>query len=121
MRKVLNEDMPISQMEALPIVPIDGRVVTDEAEKKYLKEIGIYEFSNLEDPRSFMKFSYGGTKKPTIFMLQHGGTYRLPRHVANWLESRGSPQWKWSPDGSGRLDKRYDGKKNRAMLRPVFG
>lgn len=121
MRKILNEDMPISKLEGLPIVPIDGRVVTDEGEKKYLKEIGVYEFSNLEDARSFMKFCYGSTKNQITFTLMHGGTYRLPKHVANWIESRGSPQWKWSPDGSGRLDKRYDGKKNRAMLRPVFG
>ncbi|HNC88737.1 MAG TPA: hypothetical protein PL000_07285 [Anaerolineales bacterium] len=121
MTKVLNESMSNEALNALPIVPIDGRQPANEKEEKYLREIGVYEFQNLEDPGLQITFPYGGTKKSQKFILMHGGRYKLPRHVANWIESRGEPIYKWKPNGEGRMESTYSGRKPRFSLRPVFG
>jgi hypothetical protein len=104
-------------LEALPIV---GEQPKDEKERKHLNEILKYEFMNLEEPGMFLKFPYGSTKRKVNFTLQHGGKYRLPRHVARHLGNCSKPIWDWRPDGSGKMTKQRIGDKPRFQLREVY-
>jgi hypothetical protein len=115
--KVLDE----RSYDKLPIVPIDGTKPKSEKEEKFLKEVVEYEFINTEEPGLIQKFPYGDTKNKQVFTFLHGGKYRVPRHVARWVESRQTPQWKWIPDGRGSLQKQLQSFKPRFQMRAVFG
>lgn len=104
--------------EKLPIV---GDKPKNEKEEKYLKEIVEYEFMNTEEPGLMLNFPYGSSRNKCIFKFLHGGKYKVPRHVARWIESRQTPIWRWSPDGRGNLTKTLDSYKPRFQMRQVFG
>lgn len=105
------------KLENLPIV---GRLPKNEKEEKYLREIGEYEFYNQEDPGLSHKFPYGATRNKVVFTLFHGGKYHVPRHVADHINSRSTPIWKWRPDGMGSMVKEKVGTKSRFQMRPVY-
>ena len=104
-------------LEELPII---GKQPESESEEKYLREIGEYEFMNLEDPKFALKFPYGNTKKKKNFLFFHSGRYKIPRHVALHVESCMTPMWDWLPDGTGKMIKQMTGQKARFQMRPVF-
>jgi hypothetical protein len=101
-------------------LPIIGKKPQSEKEEKYLRELVEYEFYNLEEPGLTHKFSYGDTNNSHTFEFWHGGKYKLPRFVAHFLESKGTPIWDWRPDGSGRMNKKLVGKKPRFRLSQNF-
>lgn len=109
-----------TSIEFLSQLPIVGKKPANEKEEKYLKEICEFEFYNLEEPGIPQKFPYGDTRKNHTFTFLHGGKYKLPRHVAQWVESRGTPIWDWRPDGSGRMVKQRVGEKPRFQMRHIF-
>jgi len=115
----LNNKVSESFLAALPIV---GNQPKSEKEEKFLREVCTYEFSNVEEQGLSVKFPYGSTKNKHTFQLFHGGRYRLPRFVARFIESRGTPMYDWRPDpqGTGRMTKQLVGTKSRFQMREVY-
>jgi len=105
------------EMQKLPIV---GRQPKNEKEENFLREIGEYEFQNLEEPGVSCRWSYGNAKSTQVFTFFHGGKYRVPRFIARHLESCSTPIWKWKPDGLGGLHKEQLGTKPRFQMRQTF-
>lgn len=91
-----------------------------EAEERWLSEELDVEFYNLEEPGLSVSFSYGTTKNVKKYQLFHGGKYKLPRRVVQHLETRGTPMYKWVPNGEGGLEKQLIGKKSRFQCRQTF-
>ncbi len=85
-----------------------------------MREINEYEFYNLEDTGYPIKFPYGDTKNKHVFTFMHGGRYKLPRFIAQFVESKATPRYDWRPDGSGKMQKQRTGDKPRFQLRQVF-
>ena len=117
----LKEDETLSpqekKMNALPII---GKAPSGEKEEKHLREIVEYEFYNIEEPGTPIKFPYGSTKRNMTFELVHGQKYKVPRHVARHIESCVTPIYNWKPDGSGAMLKTKTGIKSRFQMRQVF-
>lgn len=111
----------INEEKSLDLLPIVGKQPTNEKEEKYLKEICEFEFYNLEEPGLSQKFPYGDTRKHKDFLFIHGQRYKVPRHVARWVESRGTPIYDWRPNGKGQMEKQKVGEKPRFQMRHVFG
>lgn len=109
-----------NKLIGLETLPIIGQQPESEREEKYLREMIEYEFYNLEEPGMMHKFSYGTRGKIHSFTLLHGAKYVLPRFIANHLESKGTPIWKWRPDGSGAMHKELLGKNPRFRMSPTF-
>lgn len=107
------------EIQSLPIIPIDGEKI-DEKKDKWLREFVIVEFKNLEDARLNIKFTYGSSKHKARFDLWPGGVYRMPRFIQRHLETRGTPIWNWTPNGSGSLQKQLQTYKSRFQLREVY-
>lgn len=122
MKVVTKQDKPeIAKMIALPIIDVDnpGKIYS-EKEEKYLREVCKFVFSNLEEPGLMHQFSYGTPTNKMRFSFFHGGTYEVPRFIARHVESRGTPLYKWTPDGQGSMDKTPAGKKARFQMREVY-
>jgi hypothetical protein len=96
--------------------PIIGRKITNEKEEKYLREIATYEFYNLEEPGLTHTFGYASGKDSVTITLFHGGTYQMPRFIAEHLERCSIPIWDWRPDGTGAMTKNLVGRKPRFRL-----
>lgn len=109
--------------EFLAALPIQGRQPESEKEDMFMREICEYEFSNLEEPGLSLKFPYGSTRRKHNFTFFHGGRYRVPRFLAQYLETRSTPIWDWraSVDGSGKMTKQRMGDKSRFQMRQVYG
>lgn len=107
----------VTDLSKLPIV---GAQPKSEKEEKYLKEICEYEFYNLEEQGLGVKFPYGNTREQYTFEFNHGGKYKVPRHVARHIESCSTPLWDWRPDGTGKMAKQLVGHKSRFQMRHVF-
>ena len=103
--------------EKLPIV---GDQPRDEKEERYLKEVGKYEFYNLEDPGMLIKFPYGSTSHKENFTFLHGGKYDIPRHVARHIETRSTPIHQWRPSGTGQMVGEKVGDKPRFQMRHLY-
>lgn len=105
------------KLESLPIV---GEQPKNEREAKYLNEICEYEFYNLEETGTPLKFPYGSTTRKANFYFMHGGKYKVPRHVARHIESRSTPRYEWRPNGMGGMEKTRIGDKPRFQMRQMF-
>lgn len=106
-----------SSYSDLPIFPLPK----SEKHEKQLRECGTYEFMNVEEPNGPMvKTIYGSTKKKGVFEFFHGGRYRIPRFLKEHMESRGTPIWKWHPDGTGKMHKVQHGFSPRYQFREVY-
>jgi len=103
----------------LPIVSEDGETFSDKTQKK-LKELRVYEFSNIQDPGLAADFMYGTTKKNIKMKLFHGGLYELPIVIAKFLSNRKIPMYKYTPTGTGDVVKSLTGYSHRFMLREVI-
>lgn len=112
-----NESLP-EDMQKLPII---GSQPKSEKEEKFLREICEYEFYNLKEPGVSVRFPYGDSKNHHVFTLFHGGKYKVPRFLANYIESRSTPIWEWRPNGIGGLEKKLIGHDPRFQMRQVFG
>lgn len=112
-----NQTISLEKMQMLPIV---GKQPESEKEEKFLREVCLFEFHNLEEPGIIQKFQYGNTKHHHTFLFMHNGKYKVPRFVARHLESCATPIWEWRPDGTGRLEKKYIGQKSRFQMRQIF-
>lgn len=106
--------------EFLASLPIVGNQPISEKEEKHLKEICEYQFFNLEESGMELTFPYGDTNKYCNFTFLHGSKYRVPRHVAQHVESCSTPIWNWRPDGTGRMVKQKTGDTLRFQMRHVF-
>lgn len=84
-----------------------------------LKEIRTYEFYNIEEPGLSVKFVYGPTTNPKRYSFMHGQRVQTTVEVAEHVESRQTPIWKWRPDGKGSLIKELTGWKPRFQMREV--
>lgn len=91
-----------------------------EKEEKFLREEGVYEFINLEQPGLMHKFPYGNAKHKHNFVLLHGAKYKLPRFIARHVDSRSTPLWGRKPDGSGIMQKELKGTQPRFSMREVY-
>jgi hypothetical protein len=102
-------------------LPIVGARPKSDKEEKFLREVGLYEFINKEQPGAAVKFTYGNTKvftEPTLF---HGGKYRLPRHIVRHLENCQVPMYTYLNDpSSGRLGKTLQAFNSRYQCRPLY-
>jgi len=101
-------------------LPIIGFPVKGEKEEKYLREIGEYEFLNSETPGLIHEFTYGTKDNKHTFKFFHGGKYKIPRFIAMHVESKGTPMYKWVPDGLGSLKKQLIGNNPRFRMRQIF-
>lgn len=91
-----------------------------EKEEKYLREMRVYQFSNLEQAGSPLEFSYGSGKVQMQFKLEPNTLHRLPRWLAQHVESRGRPVYDWVPTGESRkMTKRLVDFERRFMMREV--
>ena len=108
-------------IESLQKLPFILKQPADEKEEKFLREVCEFEFYNLEEPGLCQRFPYGNNKHKHNFTLFHGGKYKLPRFIAQWIESRSKPIWDWRPDGNGGMTKKLIGKDPRFQMRQVFG
>jgi hypothetical protein len=104
----------------LATLPILGKPPASAKEEAYLREMGKFQFYNMEEPGHSEEFGYGNTKVHTMFHLEHGKTYPLPRHVQRHVESLGTPIYRWIPDGQGSLMKQIAGEKQRFQLKQVY-
>lgn len=106
----------------LASLPLPKGKAKSEKEDKYLREVLNYEFYNLEEPGLSIKFPYGSTKKKHNFTFFHGAKYRLPRFIAEFMDSRSTPIYDWRPDpeGTGRMTKQLVGHKPRFQMRQVY-
>jgi len=110
-----------TSVEELRKLPIVGSQPKDEKEENFLREICEYEFYNLEEPGVSVRFPYGDSHSHHVFTLFHGGKYRVPRFLAQHIESKSTPIWEWRPDGIGGLTKKLIGHNPRFQMRQVFG
>lgn len=108
-------------IEDLRKLPIIGKQPENEKEEKFLREVGEFEFINLEEPGLSLRFPYGNSKNQHVFTLFPGGKYKYPRFIARWIESRTTPLWKWRPNGEGGLEKKLIGNKPRFQMRQTYG
>lgn len=88
-----------------------------EKEQNYLNEEIEFEFYNTEEPGMMHTFSYGPSNSVKTYTLFHGGRYRLPRHIVHHLESKGTTNWAFRPDGTGSMGKMKEGIKPRFQCR----
>lgn len=93
--------------------------VGDKKKNLITEEKRKYEFYNLEEPGSNVKFSYGSTNAPKRYELWHGGKYTLPTEVAKHVEAAQTPMWAYRPDGKGSMVKELVGWKPRFQMREV--
>lgn len=107
------------KLQKLPIIPAPSKKLS-EKEETYLRELGNYEFMNLEQPGLMQKFTYGEAGNKHTFVLLHGGKYTVPRFIARFIDSRSTPLWGRKPDGEGRIQKYLKGKNSRFQMREVF-
>jgi hypothetical protein len=101
-------------------LPIVAKKPESEKEEKFLREVVEYEFYNTEEPGMSNSFPYGSTKKQHTFTFKHGEKYKVPRHVARWVESRSTPLYNWTPNGSGQMIKNRAGTKTRFQMKQVY-
>ncbi len=106
----------------LSSLAIQGQQPETEKEENFLREMGEYEFYNLEEPGLSIKFPYGSTRQKHTFNFFHGAKYRVPRFLAQYLETRSTPIWDWRPDpeGTGKMTKQRMGDKPRFQMRQVY-
>ena len=110
-----------AKLEQIKKLPIIGKQPASEKEDKFLREVCEFEFMNMEEPGLSQRFPYGNAKNHHNFTLFHGGRYKLPRFIAQWIESRTTPLWDWRPDGEGGMAKKLIGQNPRFQMRQVFG
>lgn len=100
-----------------------------EKEEKWLREVKSYEFLNVESPGIPVDFTYGDTKNSMKFHIEHGQVVRLPRHIAQHMESLGRPIYEMddsklrAKDGQQGVAynmKKLIGRAPRFMLREKF-
>jgi len=118
MSEVKHRETSAEKLQKLPIIL---RKPKNEKEEKFLREVCEFEFYNLEEPGLCHRFPYGNTKHSHNFTLFHGGKYKLPRFIAQWVESRTKPIWDWRPDGLGGMTKKLIGQDPRFQMRQGFG
>jgi len=118
MSEVKHQDISMTKLQKLPFVL---KQPANEKEEKFLREVCEFEFYNLEEPGLCQRFPYGNAKYSHNFTLFHGGKYKLPRFIAQWIESRTKPLWDWRPDGSGGMTKKLIGQDPRFQMRQSFG
>ena len=87
--------------------------------KEHLEKICEFEFYNIEEPGLSLQFSYGPTTKPTKYKMWHGQKYKVPRKVAEHIETRQTPMWGYRPNGEGKMIKALIGWKSRFQMREV--
>lgn len=109
----------LEKLQDLPIL-IHGANKMSEKEIKHFRELGTYEFMNLEEPGLSVKFAYGNAKKKHNFLFFHGGKYTLPKFIARHMESKCTPMWSWRPDGLGGMKKEQTGSKSRFQMREIY-
>ena len=122
MEQTQNESkIDLKKMQNLPI--IDAKNPTKkytEKEEKWLREICTYEFMNIEEPGLMHSFSYGCSGNMMKFTFFHGGTYKVPRFIAQHINSRSTPIWGWRPDGTGSIRKELTGRNSRFQMRESY-
>jgi len=113
--------MDLKKMQRLPVIdPSNPSRKFSEKEEKFLREILTYEFMNIEEPGLMHKFPYGSTQNKMNITLMHGGRYRVPRFIANHINSRSTPMWAWRPNGQGGMTKQKIGVDSRFQMREVY-
>ena len=117
MSNLRHQEKEAKKLQDLPIV---DKKIENEKEEKFLREICEYEFYNLETPGLCLRFTYGSTNNNHTLTLFHGAKYKMPRFIAQHIESKGTPIWEWRPDGTGRLSKNNIGRKPRFRMSQVF-
>lgn len=110
--------------KTLELEAVDKQVNVTSSEKdrkrKWLDEVILVEFRNLEEPGHPLTFEYGTTKNKEKFQLLHSGKYRMRREVAEHIESRSIPIYDYVPDGTGKMHKKLMGHAPRFQCRQIF-
>lgn len=115
---VIKTSLDERKLARLPIVGVGNKI--DPKKEKWLREFGTYDFYNLEEPGLMHEFSYGDARNNMRFTFLHGGRYRVPRFIAQHIDSRGCPIYNWRPDGSGSMRKEKTGMSSRFQMREVY-
>lgn len=111
----------LKKFETLPIINHENpNKKFSEKEEKFLREVKTYEFMNLEEQGLMQSFTYGSTKNKMKFTLFHGEKYKVPRFIADHINNRSTPMYKWKPSGYGEVNKEMSGTKSRFQMREVF-
>ena len=92
----------MSPQQMAKLLPLKEKPASEE-EEKFLREICKWEFVNLEHPGLIHQFSYGTGKHRNKFTLVHGGVYDLPRFIAKHIDECTMPDYKYIPDGTGKM------------------
>lgn len=115
-------EMDLKRMVKLPIIDKNkpANYKYSDKEEKFMRDTCTYEFINMENPGLAQVFHYGNAKNKIKLTLFHGGKYRLPRFIANHINSCGTPMWGFKPDGMGNMNKEKTGTKPRFQCREVY-
>ena len=119
MTEILNKADNFKKIQNLPIISTAGSALNEKKEK-HLRELVECEFNNQEEPGMSLEFTYGNASNKHKFKFFHGGAYSVPRFIQRHVESLGTPQWGYAPDGSGGMQKTQKGKKHRFTMREVY-
>lgn len=106
-------------LQKLPIIDHE-KPKRSEKEEKWLREIISVEFLNVDEPGLMISFPYGNTKNNATLKFVHGGKYKVPRFIARYVNSRGTPRWERQPDGRGNMQKVRAGFKSRFQMRETM-
>ena len=117
MSQLKHKQRSVEDISKLPIV---GKKPKTEKEEKFLREVCEYEFINVEERGATHRFSYGNASNQHVFTFDHGKKYKLPRFIAEHVESRQTPIWDWRPDGTGAMNKQLTGQNPRFQMRQKF-
>ena len=118
MSQIKHKKRKVEDLQKLPIIGVEPK---NEKEEKYLREVCEYEFINSEDAGLSHSFTYGYSNDPHTFTFFHGGRYKLPRFIAMHVESKGKPDYKYLPDGSGVFQKQKVSETPRFRMKQIFG
>ena len=89
MSQLKHKQRSVEDISKLPIV---GKKPKTEKEEKFLREVCEYEFINVEERGATHRFSYGNASNQHVFTFDHGKKYKLPRFIAEHVESRQTNQ-----------------------------
>ena len=108
------------EKEAATIAPDEKELKEDKSKFNPDDELLTVVISNLETAGRKIPIGCGPTNNPFKATYEHGETYTIPRWVVRHIESRCTPVYIYTSDGSGKKYKKLSHYKNRFSCKQVF-